>query len=166
MPGNTFNAYEALRISIGMERDGIAFYEALAGAVKEEDVRKLAMRLAEEGQDHVRRLQQMIDLEGIGQAWSADDLRLIDDYVNATIRREAFMRRVAAANAGKYVAGLDDALAPVIHLERLTVQYYRKLLFTCTHEAGKRVFAQLIEEEKRHAADLAEVRLALSPEGA
>jgi rubrerythrin len=154
----TFNAYEALRIAIEMERDGIAFYEAMAGAVKDERTRALALDLAVQEKDHILRFREMIDAERFDSAWSVDDLQLIDDYLEAVVKREMFPGRAAAKDITRYVRNLDDALSLAIHMERMTVQYYEKLHAACTYDTGRKAFAQLVEEEKKHAAKLEEAR--------
>lgn len=161
MAETTFNAYEALRISIEMERDGIAFYEALAGAVKDERIKRLAADLADQEHDHIRRFQEMIDAKRFDSAWGVDDLQLIDDYLEATVERDMFPGREAAKRIAHYVSELGEALLLAIHMERMTVQYYEKLHAACTYDTGRKVFAQLVEEEKKHAADLEEARAAL-----
>jgi rubrerythrin len=76
-----------------------------------------------------------------------------------------FPGREAAKEIARYVADLDGALSLAIHLENTTVEYYRKLHDACTHEAGRRAFARLVEEEKKHAARLEEARAALPARG-
>ncbi len=161
MSQTIFNAYEALRIATEMERDGLAFYEALAGAAKDAKVRKLALRLAEEERDHIRRFEEMIDAERFDNAWSVDDLQLIDDYLNATVKRGVFTGPEAARKIAESVSNLGEALSLAIHMERMTVQYYEKLHAACTYDTGRKAFAQLVEEEKRHAADLEAARASL-----
>ena len=162
MADTSFNAYEALRIATEMEQDGLAFYEALAGAAKNEKVRKLSERLAEEEKDHIRRFQEMIDAERLDNAWSLDELQLLDDYLNATVKRGVFPGKAAAAKIGECVANLSEALLLAIHMENMAVEYYSKLHDTCTYDTGKKAFAQLVKEEKKHAASLEEARAALS----
>jgi rubrerythrin len=161
MAETTFNAYEALRIATEMERDGIAFYEALAGAVKDERIKRLAADLADQERDHIRRFEEMIDAEKLDNAWNLDDLHLLDDYLNATVKRGIFTGREAAKKIAEYVSKLGEALSLAIYMERATVQYYEKLHAACTYETGKKAFAQLVEEEKKHAADLEEARKSL-----
>ncbi|MHC4860994.1 MAG: ferritin-like domain-containing protein [Planctomycetota bacterium] len=162
MSETVFNAYEVLRIATEMERDGLAFYEAMAGAVKDEGIKRLVADLADQERDHIRRFQKMIDAERFDAAWSVDDLQLIDDYLEATVKRQMFPGREAAKNIAGYVRNLDDALSLAIHMERMTVLYYEKLLAACTYDTGRKAFAQLVEEEKKHAASLEEARAALS----
>ncbi|MHC4201194.1 MAG: ferritin-like domain-containing protein [Planctomycetota bacterium] len=158
MTETVFNAYEALRIATEMERDGMAFYEALAGAAKDEAVRKLTLDLAEQEKDHIRRFQEMIDAECFDDAWSVDDLRLIDDYIKESVTREIFPGKAAAAKIAEYVSDLGEALSLAIHMERMAVIYYRKLRDACTYDTGKEAFAQLVKEEERHESDLEEAR--------
>lgn len=157
-----FNAYEALRIATEMERDGLAFYEALAGAVSDAGVRKLSERLAEEEKDHIRRFEEMINAERLDNAWNLDNLQLLEDYLNATVKRDVFPGKAAAAKIGESVANPSEALSLAIHMENMAVEYYSKLHDTCTYDTGKKAFAQIVEEEKKHAASLEEARTALS----
>lgn len=161
MSKTTFNAYEGLRISIELEQDGIAFYEGLADAVQDEKVKKLALDLADQEREHIRRFREMIDAERFDSAWSADDVQLIDDYIRTTVKPSMFPNRQVAANIANYVLNLDEALSLAIHMERMTVQYYRKLRDTCTYVTGRKALAQLVTEEMKHAADLVETRKAL-----
>lgn len=69
--------------------------------------------------------------------------------------------REAAKKIAHYVSNPGEALSLAIHMERMTVQYYEKLHAACTYETGKKAFAQLVQEEKKHAADLEEARAAL-----
>ncbi len=158
MTETVFNAYEALRIATEMERDGMAFYEALAGAAKDEEVRKLALRLAAEEKDHIRRFEEMIDAEYFDDAWSVDDLRLIDDYIKETVTREVFPGKAASARIADYVSDLGEALSLAIHMERMAVIYYRKLRDACTYDTGRKAFAQLVKEEEQHESDLVAAR--------
>jgi len=43
----------------------------------------------------------------------------------------------------------------------MTVKYYEKLHDTCTYDTGRKAFAQLVEEERKHAARLEEARASL-----
>jgi rubrerythrin len=54
MRKTTFNVWEAPRTSAEMEQDGLALFEALAAAVKDEKVRRFALRLANGRKDHIR----------------------------------------------------------------------------------------------------------------
>ena len=163
MTETVFNAYEALRIATEMELDGMAFYEALAGAAKDEKVRELALRLAEEEKDHILRFQEMIDAERFDNAWSIDDLRLIDDYIKETVTREIFPGRAAAARIAEYAADIGEAFSLAIHMERMAVIYYRKLRDACTYDTGRKAFAQLVKEEEQHESDLEDARKRLQP---
>jgi rubrerythrin len=156
-----FNSYEALKIATEMERDGLAFYEALAAAVKEDSVKALALRLAEEERKHIRRFRELIDTEGIEKGWTADDLREVDEFLSRTGRRERFPGREAAKKIAGHVKDVREALSFAIHLERMTVSYYERLGSSCTLDSGKKAFAELVEEEKRHATDLEAARKGL-----
>jgi len=160
MSENVFNAYEALRVATEMERDGIAFYEALAGAAGRDEVKTLALELAEEERDHIRRFEELIDAEELDNAWSADYVQLLDDYLEKTVRRGVFPSREDTEAVARYVSDVNEALSVAIHMERRTVEYYEKLHEGCTYPTGKKAFAQIVEEEKRHAGRLEEAKKA------
>jgi len=161
MTETTFNAYEVLKIATEMERDGITFYEALAGAARSEQIKRLAADLADQERDHIQRFEQMINAERFDNAWDQDNLQLLDDYLNATVKRGIFTGRKAARKIAEYVSNLGEALSLAIHMERMTVKYYEKLHDTCTYDTGRKAFAQLVEEERKHAARLEEARASL-----
>lgn len=156
--GSAFNAYEVLRIAIEMEEDGIAFYEALAAAVRDEAVRDLAGELVEEEEDHIRSFRELVNAEELDNAWNADYLNMLDDYLAATVRREVYPGREAAKAIGKYARNLDEAFSLAIHLELRTVEYYEKLRAECGYPTGSQALAQIVKEEKEHAAKLGKAR--------
>ncbi len=158
MSKNLFNGYEALRIAIEMEKDGMAFYEVLAGAAKDEGIKKLALELQEEEKEHVRRFLEMIEAEDLDNAWNSDYLQMLGDYLAKTVKRGIFPSRQDAEGIGRYVATLDEALSVAIHMERQTVEYYEKLHAGCDYPTGKKAFAQIAEEEKRHVVKLVQAR--------
>ena len=158
MSENAFNAYEALRVATEMERDGIAFYEALARTAGGDDVKKLALELAEEERDHIRRFEELIDAEELNNAWSADYVQLLDDYLEKTVRRGVFPTREDTEALARYVSDVNEALSVAIDMEHRTVEYYEKLHERCTYPTGKKAFAQIIEEGERHAARLEEAK--------
>ena len=149
-----FNAYEALRIGLEMEKDGFQFYSSLASRVSDAEARALLQGLAEDELQHMRKFEEMIDSENFGNAWAADDLQMLNEFIEETVQHDIFPDKKEAQHIALGIDDLRDVLTMAAEHEDKAVDYYRELATRCTFETGKKAFFQLMEEEKAHAANL------------
>jgi rubrerythrin len=116
---------QALQTAIQMEQLGKDFYDAIASASADLQVRDLCHRLAAEEANHVRIFQRIrSDLARKGQTVLLGDEQIAQ-------ARQALMREVMPeAGAIREVAARGDAnemLAMAIQMEKDAIRYYRAL---------------------------------------
>ena len=157
MSETAFNAYEALRIALEMEKDGQGFYKAMAEVVQDEQVRNFLLALSKDEEEHARMFEVMIETEDFNNAWCADDLQLLHNYIEATVERNVFPGKEKVTEIGESLDDLQKAFAYAIDNEKKTAEFYEKLYSTCQYDTGKKAFAELIEAEKKHAKHLEEI---------
>ena len=144
---------QALQAAIQMEQLGKDFYDALAGASADPQVRDLCRRLAEEENNHARIFQRIrSDLARKGRT-----VLLADEQVAQT--RQALMEDVMPeGDAIRQVAARGDAnemLAMAIQMEKDAIRYYNALPRALAETAEVQA---VIREEQTHLRLLAGFR--------
>lgn len=151
-----FDVLEACKIAIRIEQDGIAFYEALAGRVSDDETRQAVLALADEERDHLDFFRGELGKarEEREDPFEEDDLASSLDYgIFAPYR-----------DLAEAVRNPRKALALGVLVEERTAQFYAACRDRVSSEEAKRALDRIVAEEQSHARRLREMRDAL-PKG-
>jgi rubrerythrin len=156
-----FSDLEGLRIAMGMEENGYAFYKKAQEASRREEHKALFAKLAEEESIHLKKFTQMYnDLKAKKQAESDEYLFDADasKYLTALSSPEMFTED-AAAELKKSVKTVRELLKMAIQDEKEAVLFYDALAKNSKFEDTKKIFSALKAEEQSHIVRLRDILL-------
>jgi rubrerythrin len=151
-----FSGSELLEIAIGIERNGMAFYQALADKTGNRDVKDIYNYLAGEEKKHLDTFQGMSN--SLGQAKPLESYTeeymlylksLVDNAVFSSITE-------AQQKAGK-VFNEIEALNIGIQAEKDSILFYTELQ-SLVKERDRKVVLNILDEEKNHLRQLSELK--------
>jgi rubrerythrin len=151
-----FSGSELLEIAIGIERNGMAFYQALADKTGNRGVKDIYKHLAGEEKKHLDTFQGISD--SLGQVKPPETYTeeymlylksLVDNAVFSSITE-------AQQKAGK-VFNEIEALNTGIQAEKDSILFYTELQ-SLVKERDRKVVLNILDEEKNHLRQLSELK--------
>jgi len=154
-----FTAAEIVTMAVEAEKNGLAFYQALASRTKDDDVRNIFTFLAEDEAEHTNTFQTLLaDLSPI-------DMRHTDEaeyhnYLNAFISTRLFTPDVNIDELVESITSDIEATNLAIRTEKEAILFYYELREQVRDE-GRENIDKIIQEEKGHLSRLAQLKVAL-----
>ena len=143
------NDIEAVKVAANLERDGIAFYTRAAEVARNEETKKIFLRLADQEKDHLETFREwehaLKETDQGAQYWDAPE---IDAYIRNLIQTGVF-----SEGPEKMAAGAEsdrDALLVGIGAEKDSILFYSEAARLSRSEQSRKIFAALAEVEKEH----------------
>jgi len=151
-PMKGFSDLEALKLAVGMEEEGLAFYRAAAEAAADPELAAVFRDMAGEEEQHLATFEDIHGELARAKSEAYWDDPEVDAYVRAVVSQKVFPKPEGAAGAAAGMASAADALRFALDAEKDTVLFY-----TLSAEAAKgaevrKTFHQLVAEERRHVA--------------
>ncbi|HEX9592516.1 MAG TPA: ferritin family protein [bacterium] len=147
---------EVLAVAQKIEKDGIAFYKAIAPYTKDLKARAVFYRLAHDEALHLDGFSALLKVPADDTAY--DDAALLTSYVQETIRSDLFPPTTEARRIARSDHGLLAAVDLGLQAERQSVAFYERMVTACTNAEGKAAFAELLAAEREHVATLEGLR--------
>ena len=147
-----FSDLEALKMSVGMEREGLAFYSAAAESVSDEQLAATFRTLAAEEKKHLVTFEDMageLARAKTEEYWDDPD---VDAYVRAVVSQKVFPKPEGAAGAVAGMASVADALRFALGAEKDTVLFYSLCAESARGNEVRKAFYELVAEERKHVA--------------
>jgi rubrerythrin len=151
-----FDDLEAVKIATAMEQNGLDFYVRAAERTRDAHVKKMLLRLADEERNHLalfENLQEKLLAEPRGPAADDDETAA---YVQHLVESHVFSEKGTPARLLAEAADDIAALAVGIRAERDALLFYQEMLEFTDSQAASAAFEQIIDEERKHLAALAE----------
>jgi rubrerythrin len=150
-----FSGSELLEVAIGIERNGMAFYQALADKTKNKDVKDIYNHLAGEEKKHLDTFQGMSD--SLGQAkpsetYTDEYMLYLKSLIDSTVFTNVTEARQKAAKVSNEVEALDTG----IRAEKDSILFYSELQ-NLVRERDRKVVLNILDEEKKHLRQLSEL---------
>ena len=151
-----FSASELINTAIGIEKQGIAYYDVMAESTWHEVARDLFRHLANMEKTHLTTFQSMLDdvekYEPPGQ-FAAE----YDAYMRALIDNAVFTDELAASELATHLDNEIEAMDIAISAEKESIlfYYYMKEVMPPSVEP---VVLKILAEEKAHLSQLSEIR--------
>ena len=158
---------EALKVAMNTEEEGLRFYEGMARKVESEDARRLFTDLADSEKEHFRTfsgLHDKISGDSSPVSWTLDEDQR--QYLRGLVDTGVFSGLPAMRGAGNGGLTEREALAIGIQAEKDSILFYREAAEVSHNASGRKAFALVVEEEKKHLADLSERLRQLADEDA
>ncbi len=154
-----FSGSELLEIAMGIERNGMAFYQALADKTGNRDVKDISSHLAGEEKKHLDTFQGMSD--SLGQAKPpetyTEEYML---YLKSLVDNAVFSDITEAQQKADKVFDEIEVLNTGIQAEKDSILFYTELQ-NLVREPDRKVVLDVLDEEKKHLRQLSELKRGL-----
>jgi rubrerythrin len=154
-----FSGSELLEIAMGIEKNGMAFYQALADKTGREDIKDIYNYLAGEEKKHLDTFQGMSD--SLGQVKPPEtygDEYLL--YLKSLVDSAVFSNVTEAKQKAGKLSNEIEALDTGILAEKDSILFYTELQ-SLVRERDRKVVLNILDEEKKHLRQLSELKRGL-----
>lgn len=151
-----FSGAELLEVALGIERNGAAFYQALADKTKNKDAKAIYGYLAGEEKKHLNTFQSMLDSVGKYQppeSYPGEYMLYLKSLIDNTV----FTDLAAAQQKAEKTSSEIDALDIGVQAEKDGILFYAEMQ-NFVRESDRRVVYDIINEEKGHLRQLSELK--------
>ncbi len=157
--GVLFTASEIVTMAVETEKNGLAFYQAMADRAKDKRARNIFTFLAQEEAEHKNTFQRLLnDLPPI--ELSHTDEAEYCNYLNAFVSTRIFNADVNVDKLVQSIVSDIEATDIAINAEKESILFYYELRERVMDE-GRDHIDEIIQEEKNHLVRLAQLREAL-----
>lgn len=150
-----FTGSELLGVAVGIEKNGAAFYQALADKSENKDVKAIYDYLVSEEKKHQNTFQGMLDT--IGEYKPPEDYpgeyKL---YIQSLIESSVFLNITDAKQRAAKISSEMEALKTGIQAEKDSILFYIEMQ-NLVRESDRKVMHDIINEEKNHLRQLHEL---------
>ena len=151
-----FSGNELIDIAIGIEKQGIVFYDVMARSTEQPIARDLFIHLAEAERDHAETFRSM--LSAVEKYTPPEDkIREYGDYVNALVKNAVFTDEMATNELATHLDSEIEAVDIGISAEKDSILFYYYMKEVLP-QAGLSVLDKILNEEKQHLSQLNELK--------
>jgi rubrerythrin len=151
-----FSGSELLELAVGIEKNGAAFYQALAEKTQGKRVQAIYEHLAAEEIKHQKTFQGMLETVGSYQPLQdyAEDYRLyLKSLADSSVFTDVAQARQKAAQASSEVEALDIG----IQAEKDSILFYSEMQ-NLVKPADQKVILDIISQERNHLNQLSQLK--------
>jgi len=158
--GVLFSGSELINIAIGIEKNGLAFYQSLVKAEKNVMARGAYKYLADMEEKHLRTFQDMLDT--VGQ-YKPPEIYTeeYDLYLKALVDSAVFTDDKVAREMAEKVTSSAEAMQIALGAEKDSILFYSEMR-NLVPERDRKVVNRIIEEEKSHLRQLSDLKKKLA----
>ena len=151
-----FSGSELLEIALGIERNGAAFYEALADKTQNKDAKAIYDYLASEERKHLNTFQGMLNTVGRYQPPEAyaEEYML---YLKSLVDSSVFANVTEAQQKAEKISSEIEALDTGIQAEKDSILFYTEMQ-NFVRQPDSKVVLNIIGEEKAHLRQLSQFK--------
>jgi rubrerythrin len=151
-----FSGSELLEIAMGIERNGIAFYQAVADKTKDRDAKGIYNYLAGEEKKHLDTFRGMSDsLAQVKPPETYTEEYML--YLKALVDSAVFSNVTEAQQKAGKVSGQIEAIDTGIQAEKDSILFYTELQ-NLVRERDRKVVLSILDEEKKHLRQLSDLK--------
>ncbi len=150
--------------AITQEKDGMTFYNKASRKFKDKELKKFFSRLAGEEKKH---LESFKSLKAEAQKKKVDESYRsagVDEYLEALIKDGIFPKGDSMSKQIDKINSVVDACVLAMQAEKNAILLYSELAKSSKNKDRKKMFTQLVKEEKSHIAMISRVRADCDPE--
>lgn len=148
---------EAVKTAALIEENGYRFYTHLADETSDDEARALFRKFAEDELGHLKVLEKKFFPEAGFDDLITDEELALEDYLKRTEAGDIFTERIDIEALVKAVGGPEKAIMVALDTERHSVEYFERLAGKTSVPEARRVYQELMEEEKLHVSQLEEL---------
>lgn len=137
-----------------IEQNGHKFYKMLADRTSDKEAKDLFKRFAHDEQRHLRIIENKY-FPGVGfnDQITEEELQ-IEEYLEKSGSTDIFTKRINVEALVRIIDNPKKALLIALDTERGSVEYFRNLARRARTEEGRKLYGELVEEEKDHVSQL------------
>lgn len=148
--GKKTKLVDILKMALLLEERGFNFYTNLAGLVRDERVKQLALKLAGDEKEHQQVFNKIINEYQGDETLEQEELT----YLNAIGRDDIFPDFSGLKELLEKIDSYRDVLNIGIQAEKDSILLYHELTVCIRSQEIKRTIYKLLEEEKMHLVEL------------
>ena len=158
--GVFFSGSELVDIAIGIERNGVSFYDSLVKSAGNEIAKGVYAYLADEERKHIKVFQIMLD--------SVTDYRPpetyteeYDLYLKALVDSAVFSDDQVAREMAQKAGSEAEAIQIACRAEKDSILFYSEMR-DLVRQSDREVVNKIIEEERSHLRQLSDLKKSLT----
>ena len=153
-----FTAGELLDVAVGIERNGVAYYDSLAQLSGDAGLKRTYEQLAQMERGHVGLFQKMRTSAGVsGPVVPGPDELEYGEYLKALIDSSVFTDDKVARDLAKRAAGPAEALQLALGAEKDSILFYSAMR-DLVPQSERAAVDSIIGEEKQHIRELSDLK--------
>jgi rubrerythrin len=152
-----FTAGELLDIAVGIERNGVAYYDSLAQLAGDSGLKETYSFLANMERHHVEVFQKLRSAAGQGPVVPPVDEVEYEGYLKALIDSSVFTNDHVARQMAKRASGPAEALHIALGAEKDSILFYTEMKDLVPQREREAVM-DIIKEERSHVRELSELK--------
>lgn len=143
-----FSAPEIVEIAIQIERNGLAFYQCVAGSLEHEETKTLFGFLSKQEEKHIKDFQSLFESFKKYQPPITNEEEYCA-YIKMLADMNVFTKKEGIAPVLEKVKNKEDALDVAMAFEKDSILFYREL-DELTQGSQKAAVEEIIRQEKEH----------------
>jgi len=155
-----FTVSEIVTMAVEAEKNGFAFYQAMANRAIDEKTRNIFAFLAEEEAEHENTFQQLLNKLSPIEMSHTDEAEYCN-YLNAFTSTRIFNASVDIDQLVQSITSDIEAVDIALNIEKESILFYYELREQESGE-GRESIDEIIREEKNHLTRLAQLKEALA----
>ncbi len=153
-----FTAGELFDIAVGIERNGVAYYDSLSQLTSDAGLKQTYAQLAQMERLHVGMFQKMRASAGVsGPAVPTVDEADQAAYLKALIDSSVFTDDKVARELAKRASGPAEALQLALGVEKDSVLFYSSMR-DLVPQSDRETVDSIIMEERKHIRELSDLK--------
>ncbi len=154
-----FSGKELLEMAVTIEKNGAEFYDRLARATSNRDVKAVYQELADKERQHIGTFETMLLSRD-----TADGIECSEEYapyMQAMVDSIIFTNEQGLMDLARMATGEQEALQIGITAEKDSILFYTEMR-DMVRAADRETVNNIVDEEKRHLRELVELRRMLA----
>lgn len=153
-----FSGSELANIAVGIERNGIVYYESLAKLASDASLKDTYNYLANMERRHMELFQNMLNSIGKYQpTYAGEDEEEYELYLKALIDSSVFTNDKAAREAAQKASSPAEAIQLALGAEKDSILFYNEM-YDLVPEKDRPLILGIINEEKSHIRQLSSLK--------
>jgi len=149
------NEDEVFRVGMCIEQAGFEFYTKMAEKAEDQATRRVFEKLADDEKEHLKLFESLELKTGGGMGARPDEMDTdVSAYVCSIVDGGIFKGIEDMAKYHRSEFNPETALELALQVEKDAVLYYTEAMRAATKKKAREALEQLVEEEKRHVAEI------------
>ncbi len=151
-----FRATDVIELALELEKNGEAYYKAVAAKVESQEVKVLFEELAQQEVYHYQTFQQLAKTAWDKPLMAPDQWQDYLGYLQATVQSAFFEGKDKSLALAEKVESEEEAIRMAMGFEKETLLFFHDLR-DLVPAGEKKTIGRIIDEEKAHLRRLADM---------